>query len=219
MFSCSICNKEFSTPQKLGGHISSHNRKKKDKKPTIKICKYCDKEFENGWKLGAHIINCIKNPNFNTIRKNRALSKTGTLLSDSTKEKISNTIKEKVERGNWHLSFSKSRTYKYRGSYFHGKWELEYAKWLDKNNIKWRRPTEQFQYQFGKIIRYYTPDFYLIDEGIYVEIKGYPTDKDFAKWDSFPLPLKLLNGADLYSLGLIKSFRKVNRTYKGKTWQ
>lgn len=29
MFVCNICNKEFKTYQKLGGHKSSHNRKKK----------------------------------------------------------------------------------------------------------------------------------------------------------------------------------------------
>ena len=39
--------------------------------------------------------------------------------------------------------------------------------------------------------RYYTPDFYLPDEDIYIEIKGYKTIKDEAKWSQFPIDKRL----------------------------
>ena len=133
---------------------------------------------------------------------------------------MSKTIKKKVKEGTWHLSFSKSRIHEYKGIKFHGKWEVEYAKWLDKNEIQWRRPTEEFQYQFDDGIHFDTPDFYLIDSNEYVEIKGCPVEKDRAKWNDFPLSLKILNGKDLFKLGLIKEIeiRSINFQFKEKTW-
>jgi hypothetical protein len=142
----------------------------------------------------------------------------GKHLSIDHRNTIANTIKENVKNDNWHLSFSKSRTHEYAGKKFQGIWEVEYAKWLDANSIKWRRPTEKFEYFFDGKKRYYTPDFYLLEDNVYIEIKGYPTDKDFAKWDQFPMNIRILNGYDLHSQGIISSYRRVNREYKGKSW-
>jgi len=44
----------------------------------------------------------------------------------------------------------------------------------------------------------------LIDEGMYIEIKGYKVEKDEAKWSQFPLKLKVLTGHNLIELGLLK---------------
>lgn len=70
-------------------------------------------------------------------------------------------------------------------------WEVAYAKYLDENNIRWIRNEIMFPYPWGKRKRYYIPDFYLIDEQLYVEIKGLKTDKDTAKWANFPSYYKL----------------------------
>jgi len=123
--------------------------------------------------------------------------------------KISETVKTKIENDEWHLSFSHSRIYEYKGIKFHGKWELNYAKYLDEKNTKWERPVEKFPYFFDEKKRYYTPDFYLPDENLYIEIKGYPTDKDYAKWKNFPHKLKVIFGKDLYKMGIIDSYRKI----------
>lgn len=177
-------------------------------------CKFCGKEFETGPKLGGHVVLCKLNPNFKNTCKKKSLKMTGNLNPSSKKEnrdKISKTVREKIKKGQWHNSFSKSRTHEYRGEKFHGTWELRYAKYLDENNIKWRRPKEKFQYIFENKNRYYTPDFYLTEENIYIEIKGYETDKDVAKWKNFPLGLKILNGEDLHKLGILDKheFRKI----------
>jgi hypothetical protein len=49
-----------------------------------------------------------------------------------------------------------------------------------------------------------TPDFYLIESDTYVEVKGYKTEKDEAKWNQFPKhrKLKILMKEDLISLGV-----------------
>ena len=76
--------------------------------------------------------------------------------------------------------------------------------YLDEHHIKWRRPNEKFKYRFEEKDSYYTPDFFLEDEGVYVEIKGYKTPKDEAKWSQFPLKLKILEGKDLIQLGILE---------------
>lgn len=129
---------------------------------------------------------------------------TGKTLSDDHKNKIKSVVNDKIAQGTWHLSFSKSRTHIYKGIKFHGTWEVRYAKYLDLNEIKWRRPIEKFEYEFNGEVRNYTPDFYLIDEDLYVEIKGHKTAKDEAKWKAFPLKLKVLFGIDLVDLCILQ---------------
>ena len=46
------------------------------------------------------------------------------------------------------------------------------AKYLDANNIEWKRPKERFEYIFENKLRHYTPDFYIVSEDTFVEIKN-----------------------------------------------
>lgn len=122
-------------------------------------------------------------------------------------KQISKTINQKVSDGDWHYSFSKTRSYKYKGVSLHGSWELAYAKWLDDNEIRWERPTlktTSFSYTFEGKTKRYIPDFYLPDDDLYIEIKGYETEKDRAKWNAFPHKLKVIKGEELVSLGIIE---------------
>lgn len=132
--------------------------------------------------------------------------------TEESKKKIQEIVAEKVKNGTWHYSFSKVCTHEFDSKFvgkvkLMGRWELEYAKYLDNNNIEWRRPKEKFYYEFSGLKAgkgYYTPDFYLVKDNIYVEIKGYETDKDKAKWFWFPKDLKhkVLKRQDLLDLGL-----------------
>ena len=81
-------------------------------------------------------------------------------------------------------------------------WETEYAKYLDANNIKWKRNLIMFPYMYRRKMFYYIPDFYLIDEDVYIEIKGYQRAKDAAKWRDFPYKLIVLKKKELLELGL-----------------
>ena len=63
-----------------------------------------------------------------------------------------------------------------------GKWELSVAIYLNKNNIKWTNDITPFQYYWNNNWHFYFPDFYLIDKDIFLEVKGYKTDRDDAKW-------------------------------------
>lgn len=120
-------------------------------------------------------------------------------------EQISKTCLQKSKQGTWHKSLAKNMHYKYKDIDLDGTWELEYAKYLDSNNIEWKRPKERFEYIFENKIRHYTPDFYIVQEDTYIEIKGYKTKKDDAKWKQFPKDkrLKVLFKEDLIKIGII----------------
>lgn len=120
-------------------------------------------------------------------------------------KRISATINEKVKAGTWHTSLAKKMHISYNGIGLHGSWELRYAKFLDSKNIQWLRNKESFVYEFEGKVRRYTPDFYLPETCEYIEIKGYKTPKDDAKWSYFPSEkkLKVLLRHDLKILGII----------------
>lgn len=117
--------------------------------------------------------------------------------------KVSATILQKVNEGNWHTSLAKYMHINYKGNDLHGSWELKYAQYLDANNIKWVRNKDSFKYFFDGKERNYTPDFYLIDTDEYIEIKGYTTKKDEAKWKAFPHKLVVLKYKELKVLGIL----------------
>jgi len=125
---------------------------------------------------------------------------------ENVREKISKTCLKKSSVGEWHTSLAKNMHYNYNDCDLHGKWELDFAKYLDSNSIIWTRCKERFSYLFEGKEHYYTPDFYLNDYELYVEIKGYQTLKDEAKWSCFPSDKKLivLKYDDLKQLGVVK---------------
>jgi len=51
-------------------------------------------------------------------------------------------------------------------------WEIKFAKYLDENNINWEFEIKTFPIIYDNKEGTYTPDFYLIDENKYIEIKG-----------------------------------------------
>ena len=74
----------------------------------------------------------------------------------------------------------------YNGEWMHSSWELEFAKWADANNIKWTKKVKSFEYYWDGAVRKYFPDFYLEKFNVYVEVKGYETDRDTEKWKAVP---------------------------------
>lgn len=105
-----------------------------------------------------------------------------------TKEKISKTmqqvVKNKPDSYNGVNINGKVKKYKYNNVSLDGTWELTFAQYLDKNNIKWERPHKGFEYIWNNDKHIYYPDFYLTDYNVYIEIKGFETERDYIKWKS-----------------------------------
>jgi len=81
-----------------------------------------------------------------------------------------------------------------------GTWELEVAKFLDKLGVKWKRNKSRFAYNFEGKDRFYTPDFYLEDRDLYIEVKGYETEKDRSKWSQFPHKMLVLKKNEIAAI-------------------
>lgn len=144
----------------------------------------------------------IKGSNHYTKAKELGLPKP--LISEETRKKISETSKNRVwteEQKRKHSESMKSAVKSYPDSYtknnvvgrvknieyngvkLKGGWEIIVAKWLDENNVRWEDETKSFDYEWNGIRKYY-PDFYLPDFDLFIEVKGYQTERDLHKWES-----------------------------------
>lgn len=93
--------------------------------------------------------------------------------------------------------------YNVTGIKVQGTWERDFAIRLNELSIKWTRKTLMFNGH-----RRYTPDFYLPDYNVYVEIKGFERDRDIYKM------LLVLECNDIMikyvtDIGMIRSFSTI----------
>jgi hypothetical protein len=157
--------------------------------------------------LGGHTIRCASNPKRQELIDKIAQNQVGKSLSQKHRDALSETILKRIQAGTWHNSFARCRRHFYKEQSFDGSWEVFLAKWFDEHSIDWVRNQEKFPYVLDKQ-RSYVPDFYLPDIDCYVEVKGWKTPKDEAKWSQFPRRLVVLSGSDLQALGLPITVRK-----------
>lgn len=126
------------------------------------------------------------------------------LMSDRPKER-NQKISEAVS-----LSYIEGRNkrcktkYYYKNVCFRSSWEVKFVKILEKQKIKYEY--EKYRFKLPND-RYYIPDFYLVDNDIYVEIKGYMTKEDEYKIKNFKKKHQLIvldNMNDILSFNRMK---------------
>lgn len=110
----------------------------------------------------------------------------GKIWSEEKKRRHSIIMKE-VVKNNPDSYSSKNvcgrlQKYTFNGMTFTGKWELEVAKSLHSNNIRFTNIVNPFEYVWDDGVHLYFPDFYLMDYDIYIEVKGYIRERDICKW-------------------------------------
>lgn len=93
----------------------------------------------------------------------------------------------------------------YKNIWMRSSWEIEVAKWYDKNNIKWLYEPKAFDLDTTT----YTPDFYLPEFNLYIEVKGYWRDDAKIKFAEFKQRycgerIKILEKEELNSMSIIK---------------
>jgi hypothetical protein len=79
---------------------------------------------------------------------------------------------------------------------FQGQWEVEFYKWAKEKGLNPVRPLTGFSYQWNGERTYY-PDFYIQSLDMYVEVKGYETERDRAKWSQFNGTLRIIKEAEI----------------------
>lgn len=106
-------------------------------------------------------------------------------VRDSHSQLMKKIVSENPKSYSTNNVCGRTKSVDYNGFKLNGSWELEVAKWLDSNNIKWTNEVNGFEYEWkGK--RLYYPDFYLPDLDLYIEVKGFERERDRIKWKSIP---------------------------------
>lgn len=202
---CKFCRKQCKNANSQRNHSrlckSNPNKQKTFLETNKEDSRIKNKKYKNHYIKAKELGLPKPEISENTRQKMReVLSKTITPeIIKKRALKTSETITKKIQKGEWH-TFKNCPNYEYKGYILNGSWELKYAEYLDKNNIKWDRNDESFPYMYNNTIHKYTPDFHLLETDEYVEIKGYKTEKDEAKWSQFPKKLIVLEKQDLLDL-------------------
>ena len=113
--------------------------------------------------------------------------------SDSSKKKISS--KMKISGGGYRKGSGRGKQGRYQGIWCDSSWELAYLVYCLDHGVSIERNQERFEYHYGDSVHKYIPDFKV--EGSYVEIKGYETDKDLAKYAAVP-DLTVIKAPEIY---------------------
>lgn len=165
-------------------------------------CQYCGKICKNDNSKKQHEIRCKLNPNrisdvgFVKNRKppwNKGLKNDiRCTMSDATKKKISDSLKNNIpwnknkicpsisegmkgsnkECGGYRKGSGRGKQGRYKGIWCDSSWELAWVIYHLDNNIKFEKNWKKFEYTYKKKKRYYMPDFYLVEDKKYIEIKG-----------------------------------------------
>lgn len=192
-------------------------------------CNFCEKECKSNNSKAQHELYCKSNPN-GKIKKSsmgmlgkqgsnqfikgtaRPMSKEGRdairkmnkerIWTIESRKKHSDSMKRAVENNPEAYSSSNRGRVKqiiYKGIKFQGNWELAFYQWCETNNILCTRNTKGFKYEWNGN-RTYFPDFHLIEKDVYIEVKGYKTERDSAKWEQFPKQLIVVQKQDIMSI-------------------
>lgn len=130
--------------------------------------------------------------------------------TEERKKAHSEIMKQKVEQHN--DSYTKNnvcgrvKNIEYDGIMLKGQWELKLAIWLDSQNIRWEYESSGFPYEWSGSTRTYFPDFFIPSLNFYIEVKGYKTERDEAKWNNFPNNLAIV---DKITISKLNSFVSV----------
>ncbi len=127
-------------------------------------------------------------------------------VSEETKRKLSKIrskfLEEKGGGGFKHIEWHEVENIDGEVFNTRGTWERDVAKLLNDEDILWKRKM-YFKYdkeEEQEKIRTYTPDFYIPENGLYLEIKGYFSEKDKRKLklvrNQNDITLKIIHGKD-----------------------
>ena len=193
------------------------------------LCRYCQKECKNENSLRNHERLCKENPNkqesnFKKFKANSPIpwnkGKTGTQVawnkgkpgifkgkthSEETKRKMSEARNALYASG-WECKAGRCPKYDYSSQIagdikIDGSWELIFCKYADAAGLSWRRNKKRFRYiKPDGTASTYQPDFYVDDWESFVEVKGYETELDKAKWSQFPEKIKILRKKEIGEL-------------------
>lgn len=105
-------------------------------------------------------------------------------------------------KGSWYIRKDSSKVW------MRSSWEIKFASYLDKNCIEWVYEKESYPIQCSNKNCTYTPDFYLVKDKKYIEIKGWWREDAQVKFNSFVVQyphinIEIYDGSKLRELEII----------------
>ncbi len=193
--SCINCKKEIQN-----FHFSTHVCIQHISVLDNMVCEYCSKLSETKSSFISHVSVCNKNPKskwFNHVKKDRRIGPH--VWTDEDRKIHSSRMKLAVEANPDSYSSSnrgRVKQIEIDGIRCQGQWEVDFYTWCKENSISIKRCEEWFEYIWNGNRKYF-PDFYLPELDIYIEVKGYETERDHAKWLHFPKRLCIIRKAEI----------------------
>ena len=145
-----------------------------------------------------------------TIHENFITGKFVYRHSEEMKKELSRIVHKRIDDGKFILSCGRAKKVQYESKMagnicVHGTWELKFAKWCDDNEVQFVKNKIGFKYMYsdGKEHTYF-PDFNITKLDLFVEVKGYETEKDKMKWSQFPYKLVVLKREQINRLNKFK---------------
>lgn len=205
-YECPICNKIFSKMGIIQHYRFTHLKEKHPK---------TGKKGENCWSLAKkrgvkHVLSEKQKKYFESDKMHQHLRNVGNdwWKNPESLKKFKKSIRLAIEKNPEAYSTSnvcgRTKIIEYNGFKLNGTWELDVAKWLDEEKIKWTNKIEGFKYFWHDDYHTYFPDFYLTQYDVYLEVKGYERERDRCKWD-------VIDNLIILKKNEIKKIR--NRTY------
>ena len=99
-------------------------------------------------------------------------------------------------RGGYKRGSGRGKKGWYKGYWCDSSWELAWVIYNVEHSITFHRNLTKFEYSYENKQRFWTPDFQL-DNGDYVEIKGYETEQSRSKFRDFKYKLIVLRKTEM----------------------
>jgi hypothetical protein len=172
-------------------------------------CQYCSKEYTNKIGYSNHVRRCPENPNRvhegltpegrDRIVQHRIAQNKKQWSDPEFRKKHSEAMKRAVlANPESYSSSNRGRTKQIivDGIKLQGQWEVDFYLWAKDQGLDPKRPDQAFKYIWNGE-RWYHPDFYIESLNLYVEVKGYETERDRAKWSQFPEKLRIIKSQEI----------------------
>jgi len=172
---CKFCGYVFITKEKRRKFCSPscaskfNNSKRGGYKNVELVCQWCNKKYIrtqgeiDRWKRRGYKYHFCSKKCVSLFFKGKSRPQTSISTIRAYREgrkKVSKTI------GNSYIR-------KDLGIYLRSNWEANYARILNYHGLAWKYENEIFDLKIDGTHLTYRPDFYLIEENKYVEVKGY----------------------------------------------
>lgn len=184
---CIFCNKEYKNKRAVAAH-KALCKLNPDRKIIPIPCRK-GKNNPNWGKKGSNQY--TKNPDYVMSEETRKkLKEIGRrqVWTEQMRKKHSTIMSDVVikypesyRHGNKN---GRTKIYEVNGFKLRGTWEVIVAEYLNSEGIKWTNKVEPKPYMWQGKFKTYYPDFYIPEIDMYIEVKGYETDRDRAKWTS-----------------------------------